>query len=1011
MAKSSKPGLPGANRPRKPSSKFITTKSGNVIKVKRSMGDRWRERTDAKARRKAERLRGLPKSRTKRILWRMNPKRQAKYWLSRDGRIMALKVTGIGIIVLFVFTLGVFAYFRKDLPNLRDISGGNIGGSIRYFDKTGKVLLWEDYGAVKRIPVTFEEMPQNIKDATIAIEDRDFYDHRGFNTKGIFRAGFNNAFGSGGTQGGSTITQQLVKLTQDWTKDRTIQRKIKELILSVELERTYSKKEILAGYLNVAPYGGIEYGIEAAAQNYFHKSAKDLTLDEAAMLAAIPKSPRFYSPYSPDFDKPSFVGRQHYILDIMFEMGTITKAQNTEAKKVDTVAKVQPRLAKYDGIRAPYFVLAAKDQILDKYVPSDTQGSAKIGGWKVTTTLDMNLQTIAEEEVSKGIRQVERQGGNKAAFVAEDVRTGQVVAMVGGTDFNDKDRAGQFNFATRPLPPGSSFKPYDYLALIENSDQFGAGSVLYDTQGPLEGYPCTNKSRPPPRGQGNCMFDYDFRYPGPLTLRYALGGSRNVPAVKAMLITGIDKTIKTAEKLGLDSGYKCYQPGKEVGVKENEAQCYAASAIGDGAYLKLDEHVHAYSTISRNGAKIPQTFILKIEDARGKKIDEWKQVQGEQVVRADSAYIVADMMSDARASYMGNKPHNYKNHKFSVKTGTTNDSKDGWLMGFSTYYAAGVWVGHHTGNVEMSGFMENMTQPIWAGFMRRAHDPLPPLERTRPSGVQTLPAFVVRSHVGVNSIEPSPATDLFPSWYKKKTGSFKKKIIDRVSNKLATDCTPERAKQEINETDADSFSGDTLRGGPNANTEEKDDVHRCEDIKPTISFSVNSIGGGKYQISATGTAGTHPISSDRFRGVVGFSINGTPISTCTSGGQSLNGCTLEISDGNIPVITFSGSGGAVELSAVIVDSVLYEGANSVPVTLSGGGGSLTFQSAEYIDANTVRFEWSGGSGEVTVRRRSNNAALCQSNGNSCTWDGVIAPGTEVYIKDEDDNEASANIGA
>ena len=994
----------GDQRPRKPNSKYITTRSGNVIKVKRSLGERYKERADAKARRKAERLKGLPKSRLKRTAWRLHPKRLYAYWTSKDGRLMALKVLGIGIIAFFLLTLGVFAYFRKDLPNLKDISGGNIGGSIRYYDKTGKVLLWEDYGAVKRIPVEYDNISQDIKDATIAIEDREFYSHRGFNTKGIFRAGINNVFGGEGTtQGGSTITQQLVKLTQDWTKDRSYQRKVKELILAVELERSYSKNEILTGYLNVAPYGGIEYGVEAAAQNYFHKSAKDLTLDEAAFLAAIPKSPRYYSPYSADFDRPAFIGRQHYILDTMTEMGSITSAESEAAKAVDTIAKVQPRLAKYDGIKAPYFVLAAKDQLVEKYVPSGGEGSAKIGGWKVTTTLDLNLQAIAEDEVNKGMKQVQRQGGNKAAFVAEDVKTGQIVAMVGGQDFNDKTTAGEVNFATRPIPPGSSFKPYDYAALIEHTDSFGAGAVLYDTQGPLEGYPCTNKARP--KQGGNCMFDYDFRYPGPLTLRYALGGSRNVPAVKAMLIAGVDKTIKTAEDLGLKSGYKCYEPGKPIGVKENETQCYSSSAIGDGAYLRLDEHVHAYSTLSRNGVKLPETFILKIEDAAGKTIDEWKPNQGEQAIRADTAYIVSDMLSDPRASYFSNKPHNYKGHKFSLKTGTTNDTKDGLLMGYSTQYAAGVWVGHHTGNVQMTGFMERMTEPIWNGWMKRVHENLKPEDRQKPASVLTLPAFVVRSHVGVGSQEPSPAQDLYPSWYKKKGAvTGKKKVIDRVSNKLATDCTPDRAKQEVSEGDAESFSGDTLRPGGTTG-EDKDDIHKCDDAKPSVSLGVSG-GGGNYSISATVAQGTHAISSSQFPGTLSFFIDGQPISSCNSGGTALPGCSLQINGpGNYSVSFSSSSSGSKTISAIVVDSVLYDGSNSLSVSLSGGGG-LSFNKADK-NGGQVEYEWSGGTGPYTVYR--NGTLQCGPTSSFSCVGPNLPDGVLVRVEDSEGHSDTTEV--
>jgi len=251
---------------RKSKNTFVT-KSGQTIKINRTLKEKVLAAKDVRSRRRAERLAGMPKSPVKRFFYRMQPKRLYKYWFSREGAIMALKVLGISIIAGFILLVGVFAYFRKDLPNLKDISGNSLGGSIRYYDKTGQTLLWEDYDAVKRIPVQDDQISPYIKDATVAIEDKDFFKHGGFDVRGIVRAGLNNVVGHNGTQGGSTITQQLVKLNNDWTKDRTYTRKIKEIILSVELERTYSKKEILAGYLNAAPYGNVQYGVEAASRS------------------------------------------------------------------------------------------------------------------------------------------------------------------------------------------------------------------------------------------------------------------------------------------------------------------------------------------------------------------------------------------------------------------------------------------------------------------------------------------------------------------------------------------------------------------------------------------------------------------------------------------------------------------------------------------------------------------------------------------------------------------------
>src|SRR3989344_4283432 len=683
----------GSGRSRRSPGKYVTTRSGRVLKVQRSLGERWSAVKEGKSLRKVSRMRGLPKSRFKRFFWRLDLRRKAEYWFSRDGAIAALKITGIAIVAIFVLTLGVFAYFRKDLPDI-SVTGNKLGGSISYYDRTGQHLLWQDYDAVKRGPV-----PGN----------------------------------------------------ENWTAQRSLGRKIKEVILAVELERSYKKDEILTGYLNAAPYGGVDYGVQAAASDYFHKPAKDLNLAESAMLATIPKSPSIYSPYNKEFfDREAFIARYNYTLDSMVEIGKLTKDKAAEAKKVDILATVQPQSTKYAGIKSPYFLLAAKNELNQKFVPNAGSSTNKIGGWKVITTLDMDAQNRAEAQVQKGLAQVKRQGGDTAAFAAQDIKTGQMVALVGGVDFNNPE-FGQINYAQTPLPPGSSFKPYDYSALIENSTNAGAGSVLYDLEGALPGYPCTNKAHP--RQGGNCLKNYDFRQPGPMSLRYALGGSRNIPAVKAILTTGVDKTIKTAEAMCLKSGYKCYANNELT----QTPQCDGAAGIGDGAFLRLDEHVSGFATLSRMGQYIPPTYILKIYDAKSetKPFYEYKQPKPEQALRADTAYIVTDMISDPNASYFpgGQKAQRYKGWNFALKTGTTNDAKDGWLIGYSTKYAAAVWVGHHSRQKAMSGFMENMTRPIWTGWMNETHANLKPENWTRPSTVQELPAFVVTTHVGIGQGE------------------------------------------------------------------------------------------------------------------------------------------------------------------------------------------------------------------------------------------------------------------
>ncbi len=968
----------GARARRSSANKYVTTRKGNVLKVHRSIGEKWSGARAAKARRKVERLRGLPKSRLKRFFWRLHPKRLYAYWFSRDGGIMALKIGGILILASFVFLLSVFAYFRKDLPTITDFSGSNLGGSISYYDRTGQTLLWQDYNGVKRVPVQGAEIAQVMKDATIATEDRNFYNEKGFALRGIARAAINNTIKKGGTQGGSTITQQLVKLTQDWTEQRTFTRKIKELILSVELERNYTKDQILTGYLNIAPYGGVDHGVQVAAADYFHTSAKNLTLPQAAMLAAIPKAPSVYSPYAKEyFDKEAFLNRYNYVLDSMVETGKISKSQASEAKKTDILATVQPQQEKYAGIQAPYFVLAAKNEILKRC--SDSKGNCSAGGWKVITTLDMNLQSIAEKTVQDNRRNALSHGADSAALVAEDVKTGQMVALVGGTDFNNPDY-GKINYAQWNISPGSSFKPYDYASLIEFNNNAGAGSVLYDVQGALPGYPCTVKGLPPPKGKSNCLQDYDFRYPGPITLRYALGGSRNVPAVKAMLSVGTDKVISTANKMmATENAYKCFNPGVDVNTatKADQSACYGASALGDGAYLHLDQHVNGLATLARLGKAIPQTYILKIYDSQSstKPLYEWKQPKGTQVIREDAAYIVNDMAADPSASYLPAgfyKWHRYNGWNTAIKTGTTNNGFDGLMTAWNTKYAVGSWVGYHTRNKALSGAMEYSTTPLARGFMTAALDSLntQPVNWTAPKDIQHLPAFVVRTHVGIGSVEPSPSTDIYPSWYKEKNKNSKNATIDKVSNKLATNCTPALAKlNQAGNSSAEHFSVDQYYGAGAANsgnTSASDDVHVCGDSPPSITVTVtDNLSGnpnecdGSCTIAVAVSQGTHPLDDPakypQFPGTVNISVNGQVVKT--------------FSTKDVLSITYTPTAsGSLTISAQVIDSVLYDATDSTTVdastaaafTISRTGNVINW--SPYSGADGYKIYWSNSAG-------------------------------------------------
>lgn len=906
--------------PRRPNKAVYTTRSGNTFKLHRSISEKIKAKRDARARKRAAYLATLPKGRLNRILYKLNPKRQLKYWFSREGGIMALKIFGICTVVGFLFIVGVFAYFRKDLPNINDISGRKLGGSITYYDNTGKTVLWQDYDAVKRVPVAGDQISNYVKQATIAIEDKNFYKHGAFDAQGIGRAVYKDITNkSGRIEGGSTITQQLVKLNQSWTNDRTIARKIKELILAVELEREYSKDEILTGYLNIAPYGNIQYGVETASRDYFNKSAKDLTLAESAMMAAIPQAPSRYSPYGPSYDPEKLVGRQQYILEQMAEQGMISKEEAAEAKKVDVIASIKPPSPKYEGIKAPYFVLAAKQELEEKYGDKTVQR----GGWQVTTTLDLRLQELAEKQVADGIAQIKRHGGDVAAFAAIDVQTAELVAIVGGPDFSNKEY-GQLNYTKTWLPPGSSFKPYDYTALINETTNTGAGSVLYDVQSPLPGWACTNKARP--KDGGNCLHDYDFKYPGPLTVRYSLGGSRNVPAVKAMLTPGVNKTIEIAESMGLTSGYKCFE---DTAFKK-ETQCYGSAAIGDGAYLHLDEHVNGYATLSRMGVYKPATYIRGIVDAKGKTI-ALAERSDKQVIKPDTAYIINDILSDPNASYLrpDRKFHNFEGWKFGIKTGTTNDAKDGLMMSYSSKYAAGVWVGYHNRQREMTGAMENMTQPIIRSWMREAHRGQEAKNWDKPASVQSLAAYIITRHFSSqHEVIPSPSNDLFPSWYKppeKQTAA--KQTIDKISGKLATSCTPEGAKETTSNSNDNMYSADIFVNAKKAaSLVESDDVHKCDDARPNISVTPQTCTLSSCPVQVAVSQGTHPLSSDQYAGLVELYANDQLVSSQNVSGPS-----------NVLFTYTPTSTSPISFKARVVDSVLYEStATAADVVVSGG---------------------------------------------------------------------------
>jgi membrane peptidoglycan carboxypeptidase len=594
----------------------------------------------------------------------------------------------------------------------------------------------------------------------------------------------------------------------------------------------------------------------------------------------------------------------------------------------------------------------------------------------------MDLQDLAEKAVANDVPAIKKQGGDNAAFVAEDNKTGQIVALVGGVDFNN-DIYGKINFATDVnVSPGSSFKPYDYATFIENNTNAGAGSVMYDTRGAIPGYDgsCTytpadiknGKTCAP--GTAPFLYDYDNKFPGPVTLRYALGGSRNVPAVKAMLssvpndsspgrTSSINKVISTAEAMmGNPDGYNCYtsstdlSPGADPAqLKAGKTQCYGSSAIGDGAYLHLDDHVNGIATLARLGSSIPHTFILKITDSSNKTLYEFKQPSGKQVLRPDTAYIVNDMASDYKASYLPGsctdttcrqfsqgasnfKFQRYNGWKFAVKTGTTNSGYDGLMASWSTQYTALTWVGYHDRNKTMVGAgMEYMTEPIVRTWMQGAHDKLggSAVNWQQPSGIKTAAAYVVRSHVGIGSIEPSVSNDIYPSWYVQPKNSNSSATIDIVSNKTATSCTPDLAKKTEGGANVNAFSADAFFGTASANTSAQDDVHNCNDSKPTVTLTQNACGNGQCNFTIAVSKGS--------KALAGGSYTAAPAGTVTLKVGDSTVQSVNMSDGDNYNYTFTNvsvnDGQSVQ--ATVVDSVLYSASDTLTANVPSGTGNIT----------------------------------------------------------------------
>jgi 1A family penicillin-binding protein len=615
----------------------------------------------------------------------------------KNIRLLALAFLGMVLLGIVLFIV-MFIYYSKDLPQPGKVLRQE-GFSSKIYDRDGS-LLYDLYDEEKRVPIEIDQVPQSLKDATVAIEDKDFYKHKGFDFLTILRIPYNFIFRGGRVVGGSTLTQQLVKNAL-LSNERTLPRKFKELVLAIQIERKFSKDEILEMYLNESPYVGNSYGVAAAVETYFNKPVQDLSVLESAFLAGLPQSPSLYSPYSGrlnDEGQPYWKLRTTAVLNAMRDNGYITDLAYQDAlSQMDSLTFQSGTDAA--TIKAPHFVFYVRQQLVDMF----GEELLKTGGLKVTTSLDWELQEKAQEAVTEEVDAVEKYKISNGAAMVMDPQTGEILAMVGSKDYFNSDIGGQYNVAVDALrQPGSSIKPITYLAMIQRG--YNPSSLLMDVETTF-----VENDKMEPYTPKN----YDGKFHGPVTLRQSLGSSLNIPAVKSLAIVGLKNWLTLAYTMGLST----------LEPTDTNLKTYGLSATLGGAEVHMIDLISAYSTFANGGLKVQPVSILKVEDKDGKVLYEYKPVEKERVISSGEAFIINNILSDNTARMLAFGANSLLNtgKPIAVKTGTTNNMKDNWTIGWSQNVIVASWVGNNDGS-EMSYVASGITgaSPIWRRIINEA---------------------------------------------------------------------------------------------------------------------------------------------------------------------------------------------------------------------------------------------------------------------------------------------------
>lgn len=659
-------------------------------------------------------------------------------------------------LVLIVLSVIIFWISSFRLPDLSSFDNRKVTESTKIYDRTGNVLLYDLHDGIKRTILPSEDISPFIKNATVAIEDEDFYHHGGIKITSIIRALIADIFSGHYSQGGSTITQQVVKNTL-LTGDKSISRKLKEWVLAIKLDKALPKDAILTSYLNENPYGGNMYGVEEASRQFFGKDAKDVTLAEAAYLAAIPQATTYYSPYGKN--TAALETRKNVVLQKMLDLHFITADQYTAAK----AEKVEFQPQDQHGIKAPHFVFFVK-QYLENILG---EGALADGGYKVITTLDATMQSQAEDLVKTTALSNEKNfTASNAALVAIDPKSGDILSMVGSRDYFDTAIDGQFNVAVASnRQPGSTMKPIVYSeAFIKG---YTPDTVLFDLPTEFSSL-CDASSTPLNKNASStdCYSpqNYDGIFRGPITMRNALAQSINVPSIKVLYLAGLKDSLGLAKDMGITS--------------LTNADQYGLTLVLGGGEISLLEMTNAYGTFANDGIHVPYHPVLHLFDSKGSEVSLPSEKQS-RVLPANVAETISDILSDNTArtpAYGANSVLYFPSRDVAVKTGTTNDSRDAWTIGYTPNLVVGVWAGNNDNSPMVKKVAGQIVAPMWSSFMK-----------------QVLPSIPDERFIPPTPADPSTLKPVMKGiWQGGQTYT-----IDTISGKLATALTPPETRKEV----------------------------------------------------------------------------------------------------------------------------------------------------------------------------------------------------------------------